>query len=430
MFNGSDYTSFMHSHSMVRIRVTAPTHPPTSRTFDICRGAPLSRLGAAFLLATGRARPNGPGEQFDWNGDVESLIRPPAWHFYDDDEFSTEPPTTLNIPGIAADCEVEVLTDASAAVIGEPHVRIVDGSPDAPRAASAWESSPATFHLEHVQHELTREFGLILPDSESVWSRDLNRSFGRASSLRSLAEALPPVQRLALRGHLEDAQILTAPTIDVAKAQSLTQGLAWLIERIGPGGVEQDEHGWLPTDLAREAEQALEWMPMPGAPPSPGHALLSAARSLRFIRRLKGRVLPLTHTRALPADPVRAVRELGNGLQLRSRSHSWSGRRDRAETLALLAIADGTATTSAGLNERVMRGLAAVADNRKYGSYDEYASHEPIADAEHEVSARQTVSALMEVLAPLGGRGGYGHFTPAVRAFAHSQLLPPHRYPF
>ncbi|MCE7480995.1 MULTISPECIES: hypothetical protein [Actinomycetes] len=414
MFFDPDYASFVHSHSALRLRVTAPTDPPISRTFDICRGAPLSWLGESFLLSTGRTRPDGPDEESGWYGDVDSIIPRASWQ-YGGMPLEPEAGPTLSIPGMAGDCRVEVLDDATATVVGEPHVRIVDGTPDTPRAVAAWELSPASFHIDHVQHELTREFGLVLPDRESVCFHEMSRAFGDASALRPLAEALAPLQRLALRSHLEDAELMTAPLIDAAAARSLTHGLAWLIDRIGAEGMEQDEHGWLPVELAREAEQALEWVPAPGAPPSPGHALLSTARSLRFIRRFKGRVIPVAHTRELSANPLRAVRELGSGAQRRSQGYSWSGQPDHAETLALLAVADGTATASVDLNERVMNGLAALDENQEY-------PYRQTTDAERESSAKQAVTSLMEVLAPLGGHGGYGLFTPAVRAFAHSLL--------
>ncbi len=62
-----------------------------------------------------------------------------------------------------------------------------------------------------------------------------------------------------------------------------------------------------------------------------------------------------------------------------------------------------------------MNGLAALDENQEY-------PYRQTTDAERESSAKQAVTSLMEVLAPLGGHGGYGLFTPAVRAFAHSLL--------
>jgi len=67
--------------------------------------------------------------------------------------------------------------------------------------------------------------------------------------------------------------------MDAAHAAELLTGLRWLVERLGPDGIEEDESGELPTWFAREAEAALGWEATSQSPPSPGHARLLTAPS-------------------------------------------------------------------------------------------------------------------------------------------------------
>lgn len=88
-----------HGYSMlrsfIRVRVTAPTVPPMTRTFDMLQRAPESWLIDAFLLATGHPEAEDPSDCRDYDGDVRSVT------------FGPDP--TIKIPGIASGCRIEVL---------------------------------------------------------------------------------------------------------------------------------------------------------------------------------------------------------------------------------------------------------------------------------------------------------------------------------
>lgn len=224
-------------------------------------------------------------------------------------------------------------------------------------------------------------------------------------ALTALLHGLPPERRLALRAHLDDSGILDGRPLDPAHAASLLDGLRWLVERLGPEGIEQNEHRELPNWVAREAEAALAWESTPESPASPGHSVIALARSARFVRRLRGRILPTARTRTLAVTPVRSVADVRTTFGDRVSRYTWM--HDHAQTLALLAIADGSAFDAADAVRHTVDGLRVLA------------SHEP---GDIEERARSAVQDLMTVLAPLGGRGSYGRLTPAVRAFARTQL--------
>src|SRR5699024_4257372 len=113
-------------------------------------------------------------------------------------------------------------------------------------------------------------------------------------SVEALLVALPPARRLALRAYLADAGLLGPYVLDPEVAAELLTPMRWLIDRLGPDGVEQTEHGELPSWLADEVADAMSWTVAPNSPSLPGQALpgqalLDLARASRFIRRFRGR---------------------------------------------------------------------------------------------------------------------------------------------
>ncbi|MGM7698400.1 hypothetical protein [Microbacterium sp. A84] len=381
-----------HSYSMLRssmrVRVTALTVPPTTRTFDMSQRASESQLIDAFLLATGHSELGEAHDYDSYQREVRSVT------------FGAD--RTIDVPGVAEGCLVDVMSSRNSKV-GEPRVQIVDDD-SAARTSGPWQSAPAPLRNAHVQQELTRMFGVVLPEVDTSGAAELSREFG-ASPLTSLLLTLPPARRLALRAHLTDSGLLESPPLDAKTARLLMSGVSWLTHRLGPEGVEQDEHGGFPEWLAREAETAMEWVPASGSPPSPGHALLGLARSAHFTRRLKGSIMPTVKSRAIKEKPLRALEDVRRTLHPGRGVYTWGP--DHASTLALLAIADGSGAAVDGVIDQVAAGLRTLK-----GAGDG-----------SEQEARETVRGLMETLAPLGGPGSYGMLTPPVRAFARMQLF-------
>lgn len=399
MFNDAD--SFSHRHSFVRVKVSAPTVPPISRTFDTCPEAPQSWLVDAFLLAAGRPEQKDPDDRGD--GRISQVVTPlywgaPSWRFDDESDLDDRAVSTIDIPGFEPACLVQTLSRRSAAY-GEPHLQIVDDD-DKSTASAQWQTTPAPLRREHLQQELTRRFGLVTPEYDEP-QNDVD-----SPDLAALLHDLPPERRLALRAYLADAGILDPSPMDPVHAHDLLTGLRWLVDRLGPDGIEENEHRELPNWLAREAEAALSWESIPDAPPSPGHALIALARTARFVRRLHGRVLPTARTRTMLDKPVRSVADVRQAFRNQHSGSEWG--HDHARTLALLTITDENTFDTAEAARCTVEGLRVLT---------------PSAD-DLEECARKAVHDLMDVLSPLGTHGGYGRLTPAVRAFARAQLFP------
>jgi hypothetical protein len=110
------------------------------------------------------------------------------------------------------------------------------------------------------------------------------------------------------------------------------------------------------------------------------------------MRRLKGRVLATTRGHTLASSPVHGVRDLEELLRTQQGRFSPAD----AATLALLAIVDRSAADAVRLAATALAALA-----RRHSTEDE-----------RQLLATQRVSAIMSVLAPLGGAGRYGALTP------------------
>lgn len=371
------------------VRVVDTADPGRSRTLRMPRDAPERWVHDAYLVATGRAPdPLRYDEPRMPDGLVLVDARPPGSR---DDPF---------------DWYRDPSWDRLEA--GEPLVQILDDE-EPGRADAAWESAPAPYRRAHVQQELTRMFGVLIPQVDTSGRAELSEEIGSAR-VTALLLALPPERRLALRAHLHDSGMLRSTPMDAGDARALVAGLRWLVERLEPDGIEQDAHGGMPAHVAREAEAALDWTPVEGAPPSPGHALIALARRVRFTRRLKGRIITVSRARAVHAAPFRPV-ALARAFDDPGRH--WS--HDHTHTLALLAVADGSGSDAASIARRTAEGMRALEGSDGYGD-DE---------GSVEAAAQRMARSLMEVLAPLGGPGAYGAITPGIRQCVRDALFTP-----
>lgn len=366
---GFGYDGSTHHHSFERIRVTAVADASISRTFVTCREAPGRWLIEAFLLATGQ-----PSLTDEYEG--------PLMDGYQLDTVDS--------------CPVEA---------GEPQVQIVDD--DAlEKSSGRWTSAIAPLRRDHVQQELTRRFGVVLPEYDTSGRIELSQEIG-SPQVEALLAALPPSRRLALRAYLVDEGLFGPHVLDPEVATELLTPMRWLIDRIGPEGVEQTAQAELPTWLADEAADAMSWKAAPHSPASPGRALVDLARASRFVRRLHGRFVPTARTRSMADEPLRALDALKNPTVPRGYSY-YESSPHHGRTLARLAIADGSATDTAELLQHVADGLRTL----------------PTEIDGLEESATRAVCEVMAELAPLGGTGQFGVLTPAIRAFVRTQLYP------
>lgn len=390
-----------HHHEFQRVTVAAADTPSVSRTFLTCQGVPHRWLIEAFLLATGQAETR----REDLVGDhYNDPIPPSTFRPAFDPVFVADGPAPMS----------GYLFDAAGSgriASGEPRVQILDDDADE-TAGRQWHSATAPLRREHVQQELTRRFGVVRPEFDTSGRREPSSEIG-SPALESLLMALPPSRRLALRAHLVDSGLTGPITLDPVTASRLLAPMQWLVDRLGPDGVDQDERGAVPTRFADEAEAAMKWITVPHAPPSPGQALIDLARSSRFLRRFRGRVVPTARARNMAEKPLRALAELQSPAALPR--HAFSVRPSaHGLTLARLAIADGSATTPVDVIEQIASGLQTMRSE-----VDDRPRSE-----EAQEAATHAVDELMAELAPLGGSGEYGVLNPPVQALARAQLFP------
>lgn len=371
------------------------------------------------------------------------------------------------------------------------------------RISGDWRSERAPFRPEHVQHELELAFGRVPapPSLSDMMTQGCSLSSG--SPLIDLAARLRPARRLAFRAHIEDAGLTRPPQFDEETTRVLTAGLRWCLERLGAEGLPQGEDGWTSEDERLLAAQALEWPvehgehdvqdsgcdDSPGRPASPqrsessrqseaGDALWALIRSLRLARRYQGRVVATRAGRETLEHPARILNNLARELWWGGDRRSPTRSTPTSRTLALLALADGTADDISTLAKAAAP--SDPLDRDEYGSQPDYSSRfarsnrqsrehltgrlneqrqedqrreeqtqkeqrptkqrrEEQKPEERPVAARSTTWSeladrygveatmaardLMDVLSPLGGIGFYGAVTPGIRRIAHAALL-------
>jgi hypothetical protein len=265
----------------------------------------------------------------------------------------------------------------------------------------------------------------VVPQFDESGIAAVERGIRHSSPIAQLARSLTSVRRLALRAHLDDTGVLDATPLMPEERESATRALCILLARIGEDGIAQDEEdGWLSKSDLAEVAESLGWTDAGGgAGVGPGAALVTVARAARLIRRLRGRVVVTNAGRSLGIGQKRAVEEVIFAVSDAGRGQwSWSGQ-PRDVTLALLAIADGSARAVTDLPELVASGRAAFDD-----AYDRIATHfESVGGAlgggrasAGEPSALQSVS---EHLSALSEPGAFGVITPAMRSIARLALL-------
>lgn len=386
---------------MMRVHVTDPGDPTFSRTFDLPQDAPSSWLHSAFNLSMG----------------CDSYDQDSPWHLAPDsdddpgsgdgDRFSDYgTPRGEETSGISDRYVIRRL-GSRRAVVGEPWVTMINNPESPPKSSTGgdWQSRLAPFRADHVQHELELAYGYVpAPAKRASMLGDDIRS---GSPLVGLLEVLPASSRLRLRAHLEDAALLQQPRFDNATMASLTVGFRRLVERLGSNGVEQADDGWLDDATLGDLAAELEWQLVTPDVVSPGRRLGDLTRRLGYARRFRGRVIATargysiaSRSRDVVADLKRELRPPSDGY-----SHSVSS------TLALLAIADGSASDASRLEQVVVLGA------EQLGSIER-----PYAPDRTDMVSH-TIDPIMSVLAPLGGVGAYGHFSPAVRRLAHASLF-------
>lgn len=416
----------VHVTWALHVEMSVAERPELTRVIGVPRDAPSYWVVEAYRLSLG-LEPEGP--EPEEGADPPPLIDLVPWRCEKQQ---------VSIPGVAEAVDVTIRGPFQT-TMGDPRVAVVEagGDPSDERFATAgWQVQRPPFRAEHVAFELAQRFGLVQPRLDSMTVGRFGDGLHSFSPLAALCESLPPVRRLALLAHLEgtglidagvpDAEIVDAATVDGATAESATAGLRMLVARIGSDGVEQDpSDGWLPRAVVSEAVDALDWSDAATPDlPDPVEALVVVARRTKAVRRLRGRVVVTHLGHALASGDVRAFRRIIDVVRAIGREGLIPSGQPRKVTLALLAVADGSAAAFDELPEVVERGEAAVAEGRGDGARSSewsLRSHRE-SGARRGSGERYAVQRVVESLCALSSPAEFGSITPAMRAVARAAL--------
>jgi len=391
----------------VHARVRVLGHPELERMIEVPRDAPGHWVITAYLLSIGVDEGGGdpePEPQFwvePWNERVRVVEVAGFPHVLEITTWYARVPE-------AGEQRVCILDDEG----GGPARRI------GPEAASAWWTDSPPFRIDRVNQELARMFGVVVPRFADHGAERYGMPVER------LLADLSPVRRLSLQAHLDDIGLEESVVVrdDLVAA---TEGIRALLDRFGPDGVGQDATtGWLPRGMLQRTVRELNWTVRDGSLlPDPEDALVALARRMRLIRRLRGDVVLTNRGHELAREPERCRRELRDVLAGAGRERSWMEPTTDV-ALVLLAIADGTIASMDDVSEALARGRGARGRHPEDGDVEGIVSTRSVPAP----AVSESVRDLIGVLAALSPVGGYGAFSPAVRALARSALRgPSHR---
>lgn len=211
---------------------------------------------------------------------------------------------------------------------------------------------PGIFDLVAVQTELNLMFN---PDKSGISPLDMSglvkvsahRRAGdidEASPIADFASQLPAPIRSELRQHLDNAGLLVPVEVDADTAARIIRPLAWLMDAIGPTGLDLTAAGWMPQATVLAGMTELGWINdwigkgnREDVTP-PIAVLRETGQRMGLVRVQKGRLLLSAAAKKALGDPLAQLRLVATGLY-----RKLSDAETDAAVLLLLTIADGTA---------------------------------------------------------------------------------------
>lgn len=400
-----------HITPAVHVRLSVDGHPEFERVIELPAGSSTDRLVSAYLLSLGM-HDEDAYDAFDVRLDLNASSWRPECQ-------------TLRVAQIPHDIHVLVM-DGRMPDAGDPCVAIVGADPDAAAScARRWQTDAAPFRVRHVNSELAEQFGVVVPyfDDSDLGN---GRRTGGSARFNALVQALTPARRLALLAHLDDSGIFEDRPLDLNAVESAVASLTVLFGYVGTDGLAQDpESGWVADSDIVRIMRALGWDSADEVGiTSPAEALLSFARDAKLLRRFKGRIIVTTRGRELLEPGPGTLRALASAVAADADRHAgWYGRAERfACTLAVLAIADGSAQELADIPAVVALGDGALNENRRVyqrDSWDDILDHATTdAGAEVPADVRRTIERITALSEP----GQFGVISPGIRAVARAAL--------
>lgn len=400
----------------LRVEMSVAGRSDLRRVIGVPRDSPSYWAVEAYRLSLG-IEPEGP-----WDEDVDESVP-----LIDLDPWRREP-QRVSIAGIADAIEV-IVTGPFEARMGEPRVTIIEaGSAMAndENASLGWQVRRPTYRGEHVALELAQRYGLVQPLFDSSLAEGLDTGLQASAQLASLCESLTPVRRLAFLAHIEASGVLDTATPDPAVMASATASLREFIAQLGTDGVPQDGmQGWVPRAFATTVAGTLGW-PAAAPPdlPDPADALVMLARRTKAIRRFRGRIVATNVGRALAAGELAAFPRIVEVVKDNGKTGLFSSGHSRSITLALLAVADGSAATFDQIPELVALGETAVEGSRHEPCRTLEWSPRSMGDARRKLKPedRSTARRVVEDLCAVSLPERFGVITPAMRVIASAAL--------
>lgn len=210
---------------------------------------------------------------------------------------------------------------------------------------------PGMFDLVGVQSELNLMFNPgasgISPNDMSglvkVVEHRLTGDVHEGSPIAEFASVLPPPVRSELRQHLQFTNILGPSDIDPETAARIICPFAWLMNAVGPAGLDLTAAGWMPQATVLAGMTELGWITdwigkgnREDVTP-PIAVLRETAQRMGLVRVQKGRLLLSAAAKRALGDAPAQLRLIAEGL-----FRKLSDAETDAAVLLLVAIADGT----------------------------------------------------------------------------------------
>lgn len=389
--------------AFMRVELTVDGRPDADRVIQLPIRAPLEWIVEAYCLSLGLD----PSEQSDADGYEHCHHAEPYAYPW------PSVPSAEELPPLPYDPHV-VVRPVEVPPLGTPWITVSRpaGSPS-PAPSGSWLTEAAPFREDAVNRELLRAHGVVQPyfDDGDLWSA--NPGIPDGSPLAALARALAPARRLALLAHVDDLDLIRNASPDYSEAESALAPLARLVEMIGDAGLPQDpESGWVSDADTHRVADSLGWGGTQQETRARGRALVSFARTVRFVRRFKGRVVSTTMGRRMVVPTTHTLDFLARMvLDPEDQRPSYHPRDVVGEASALLAIADGSVQHLADLSQAASEAREALTESA--GEFDvPVRGYEPVALIDG-LSTRLSLLSEEE----------FGRVTPSMREVARLALI-------
>lgn len=398
----------------LHVDMSVKGHPELARTIVVPRDAPSYWVAEAYRLSLG-IEPDWPDAGVA--DEPHPLIR----------LAPSLPAQRIAVPGVSDAVDVSIRGPIDPQM-GDPRVAVLPDAGGVPIERTAADPDPAgwqvrkpAFHAERVAFELARRFGLVQAHLDPSTS-EYGWTGGAASPIARLCQLLRPARRLALLAHLDETGVLDAPPADAALVAEATAGIRTIVARMGADGSPPDSsEGWLPRAVVAEVVAELGWPDAaPPGLPDPAEALVVFARRTRTIRRLRGRVVVTRLGQALAAGDIRAFRRVVEVMRGIGTARPLGSASPCDVTLALLALADGTAHTFDELPDVVALGQGAIASGGDRGGGFSRATRRP--PGQCEAADPPAIRRVTEYFSALSSPGAFGVISPAMRVVAAEAL--------